>query len=249
MTILIFLIFADIPAPFRGADCGILRCMHAGIMDGIASGGGGKGRAPRRINGGGGACPPNGGGNGGPFRHIGGIGGSMSGWNSCGGGIGGPIGPIIPRGPCPTIGGIMRPLRLPPNPAAPDPMPFSVKSVLFPFVLDTLLLLIIGTGGVGKLKSKYPGLSVSDLDNDQLAIGAANGWRTLSTSSSSSTFMDCSSRQADGRTVCHVLELTWGHTSIALLFMKSHIFIVGQFLHPFNTRSPISAGDTCAGDG
>uniref|UniRef100_A0A1B0BFV1 Uncharacterized protein n=1 Tax=Glossina palpalis gambiensis TaxID=67801 RepID=A0A1B0BFV1_9MUSC len=159
LAILIFLIFADIPAPFRGADCGILRCMHAGIMDGIASGGGGKGRAPRRINGGGGACPPNGGGNGGPFRHIGGIGGSMSGWNSCGGGIGGPIGPIIPRGPCPTIGGIMRPLRLPPNPAAPDPMPFSVKSVLFPFVLDTLLLLIIGTGGVGKLKSKYPGLS------------------------------------------------------------------------------------------
>uniref|UniRef100_A0A1A9Z4W8 Protein regulator of cytokinesis 1 n=1 Tax=Glossina pallidipes TaxID=7398 RepID=A0A1A9Z4W8_GLOPL len=98
-TILVFLIFADIPAPLRGADCGILRCMHAGIIDGIASGGGGKGRAPRRINGGGGACPPNGGGIGGPFRHIGGIGGSMSGWNSCGGGIGGPIGPIIPRGP------------------------------------------------------------------------------------------------------------------------------------------------------
>uniref|UniRef100_A0A1A9VSD5 Uncharacterized protein n=1 Tax=Glossina austeni TaxID=7395 RepID=A0A1A9VSD5_GLOAU len=99
LAILVFLIFADIPAPLRGADCGILRCMHAGIMDGIASGGGGKGRAPRRINGGGGACPPNGGGIGGTFRHIGGIGGSMSGWNSCGGGIGGPIGPIIPLGP------------------------------------------------------------------------------------------------------------------------------------------------------
>uniref|UniRef100_A0A1A9VSD3 Uncharacterized protein n=1 Tax=Glossina austeni TaxID=7395 RepID=A0A1A9VSD3_GLOAU len=34
----------------------------------------------------------------------------------------------------------------------------------------------------------------------QLAIRAANGWRTLSTSSSSGTIIYCNSRQADGRT-------------------------------------------------